>query len=187
MDISSGLSSSSPSRNELGVVTQTGARAIASGRRFGYLEHGGPLLAAGLVLTGFFLPWIHGAGVFSLRSFSGFDLARLVRHYEIAVDSPTFPRAIALALYFAPACALNAALVSVVAGRLGLSRRLRALTLMGSGGYACLIVGTVLVASLGAVGQAQRALSQPEPGLALAAAGSLALVYFGFRQLRLAT
>ena len=45
------------------------------------------LSAACLVLVGFFTPWMNGSSVFDLRSFSGFDFARLVRNFEITANS----------------------------------------------------------------------------------------------------
>ena len=38
---------------------------------------------AALVVLGFFLPWLDGTAEFAARDFSGFDLARLVRNFEL--------------------------------------------------------------------------------------------------------
>ena len=69
------------------------------------------LLGAALIVWGFFLPWLDGTAEFAARDFSGFDLARLVRNFEIAASSEREEgglRLTAVVLYLVPALAVNA-------------------------------------------------------------------------------
>jgi hypothetical protein len=81
---------------------------------------GAAILAVGgavLVVLGFFLPWFEGAAEFVGRDFSGFDLARLVRNFEIVADSSSEEgrlRVTAVVLYMVPALAANGATFAVV-------------------------------------------------------------------------
>ena len=68
-----------------------------------------------LLVAGFFLPWMDGTADFSARDFSGFDLARLVRNFEIATDGDEGRLRVAtVVLYAVPALAVNAAAFTVV-------------------------------------------------------------------------
>jgi hypothetical protein len=75
------------------------------------------LLSAALVVSGFFLPWLDGTAEFAARDFSGFDLARLVRNFEIAASSEREEgglRVTAVVLYLVPALAVNGAAFAVI-------------------------------------------------------------------------
>lgn len=70
---------------------------------------------AALLVVGFFLPWMEGTTEFSARDFSGFDLARLVRNFEIATEEDSGKlRLTAVVLYAVPALAVNAAVFTLV-------------------------------------------------------------------------
>jgi hypothetical protein len=72
---------------------------------------------AALLVVGFFLPWMDGTAEFSARDFSGFDLARLVRNFEIATDGDEGRLRVAtVVLYAVPALAVNAAAFVAVPG-----------------------------------------------------------------------
>ena len=71
---------------------------------------------AALIVWGFFLPWFEGQRVAG-RDFSGFDLARLVRNFEVVATSSSEEgqlRLTAVVLYLAPALAVNGAVFAVV-------------------------------------------------------------------------
>ncbi|MEX1253288.1 MAG: hypothetical protein WEE64_02995 [Dehalococcoidia bacterium] len=144
------------------------------------------IVAAALAVAGFFLPWMNGAGPFDLRSFSGFDFARLVRNFEITADSASSSaqvRGTAVALYLVPALALNAAVLHAAAPLLGLQRRLVGWALLVSGAYALAILGLLLLLSLAPLNDFQSSVGLPSWGFALSAASGALLVWLGRREL----
>ena len=148
-----------------------------------------PLLtavAAALALTGFFLPWMNGAGPFDLRSFSGFDFARLVRNFEITADSASSSaqvRGTAVALYLVPALALNAAVLHVAAPLLGLQGRLVGWALLDSGGYALAVLALLLFLSLAPLNDFASTVGLPSWGFALSVTSGALLMWLGRREL----
>ena len=63
-------------------------------------------------IIGFFLPWLEGTAEFAARDFSGFDLARLIRNFEITAESQSEAgqiRTTALLVYLMPALVVNSA------------------------------------------------------------------------------
>jgi hypothetical protein len=129
---------------------------------------------AGLVALGFFFPWVDGAAEFASRDFSGLDLARLMRNFEIVASSSNEAGKFtltALVLYLAPALAVNGAAVTWLTS----SRRVAA----AGAAVAAVYVGSVLagVALVSAAGDtdAERVLGGLLIGFASTLAGALAL------------
>lgn len=145
------------------------------------------IAAAALVCAGFFLPWMDGAGPFALRSFSGFDFARLVRNFEITADTASSSaqvRGSAVAIYLVPAAAVNAAVLHALARFAGLSRRAAAAALVIASAYVLAVLGLVLVLSLAPLNGFASAVGLPSWGFALTLAGALALGGEGLRTYR---
>jgi hypothetical protein len=135
--------------------------------------------ACALIALGFFLPWVEGADLMDLRSFSGFDLARLVRNFEINADSEAGLgqlRATALSLYLVPALAINAAVIECMSAgtpTLGPAGRLAALV---SGVYVLLVLAVVLFLAQVPVNHFEVVVGTPSWGFAATAIGGAALV-----------
>jgi len=73
------------------------------------------IAGAALLVVAFFLPWMDGSAEFAARDFSGFDLARLVRNFEIATSGDNDRlRLTAAVLYGVPALAVNAGVFAIV-------------------------------------------------------------------------
>lgn len=137
------------------------ARALATG-------------GAGLVVLGFFLPWVDGAAEFASRDFSGQDLARLMRNFEIVASSSSEAGRFtltALVLYLVPALAVNAAAIAWLTD----SRRVAAAAFLTAGAYgAAVLAGVALVSATGDT-DAERVLGGLLTGFACTLAGALAL------------
>lgn len=100
---------------------------------------------ATMVVLGFFLPWLDGTAEFAARDFSGFDLARLVRNFEIVASSSTEANRIgltAVALYAMPALAINGAVLALVPA----IRREAAAIALGIGAVYALVILTGVTA-----------------------------------------
>ena len=146
--------------------------------------------AAGLICWAFFLPWMDGSGPFDLRSFSGFDFARLVRNLEITTDSQSSlsqVRASAIALYLVPALAVNAAALHACEGVLALPRRYAAWALAIAATYALALLLLILAFSLTPLNELASAVGAPRMGFLLTALGAGGLALISRRQLRRAS
>jgi len=145
------------------------------------------LAAAALVLVAFFLPWMAGDGPFSLRTFSGFDFARLVRNFEITADTASSSaqvRGVAVAVYLLPAVAANAAMLRLCAAFRLLDRRVAGWALIGAAAYILAMQALLLFLSLVPVNDFASSVGLPRWGFALSAAGAAALAWLGRRDLR---
>src|SRR5438876_1250141 len=80
-----------------------------------------------LVIGGFFLPWVRGAGIFSFRSFSGFALAGIARDLGREYALVPLP---GLVILLVPAAVLNATVLAILGGSIGLSGLHRTLVSM---------------------------------------------------------
>lgn len=150
-------------------------------------EHVVSLAALTLVVGGFFLPWMDGSGPFGLRTFSGFDFARLVRNFEITTDSASGAaqvRVTAVALYLVPAAAVNAAVLHVLSGLAGLRGRIIGWTIAVGGAYVVAILAVVLLLSLVPLNDFKNAVGLPRWGFATSLAGGLLLAWAGRNELR---
>lgn len=79
---------------------------------------------AALIAGAFFLDWFAGSAEFGARDFSGADLARLIRNFDIVASSSSESgqlRAWAIVLYVAPALAINGAVMSWLPVRVGVA------------------------------------------------------------------
>jgi hypothetical protein len=144
--------------------------------------------AAALICWAFFLPWMNGDGPFDLRSFSGFDFARLVRNFEITTDTQSSlaqVRASAIALYLVPALAVNAAAIHLAAPMLALPARYAGWALMIAAVYAGAMLLLVLTFSLVPLNDLAEALGSPRAGFALTGVGVGALSLAGRREFEL--
>lgn len=142
--------------------------------------------AAALVVGGFFAPWMEGAGPLDLRTFSGFDFARLMRNFEIAADSAAETggvRGAALALYLAPALAVNGALLHQLRG-FEIMRAAGGPALIAGGAYAAWVLAVVLLLSQAPVNDFERVVGTPSWGYGLTAVGAAALVAVGLTEVR---
>ncbi|MEO8458372.1 MAG: hypothetical protein ABI559_11220 [Chloroflexota bacterium] len=123
-------------------------------------------IGAALIVIGFFLPWLDGTGAFAARDFSGFDLARLVRNFEIATPNQGSQlRATAIALYLVPALAVNGAVLGWFLGRAS------AIAMLVGGLYAAAILGVALMLSLVSWTDLGDVLGAPRLGFLVSAAG----------------
>jgi len=125
---------------------------------------------AALLLAGFFEPWFGGAAEFAARDFSGFDLARLVRNFEIA-SSPEDAGRLRIAtavLYLVPALGINAG----VFVWFPVSGRAVALVVGGSALYAALVLLGVAFLSAASVTDLADVLGGPQRGFWLSATGA---------------
>lgn len=136
------------------------------------------LLAAGgaaLLLAGFFEPWFAGTAEFAARDFSGFDLARLVRNFEIASSSDEAGRlrAAAAVLYLVPALGINAC----VFAWFPMPAPTAALVVGASSLYAAFVLLTVALLSAASITELAPVLGGPQRGfwLSLAGAGLLGM------------
>lgn len=136
-----------------------------------------------LVVAGFFLPWIHGSAEFASRDFTGFDLARLVRNFEIVASSSQEAgefRATAVVIYLVPALAVNGAALAWLAA----SRRVGAAALLTTAGYTMFLLVGLALLSVASWTELQRVLGGLMAGFAFSLAGSLALLTAGGMLLR---
>ncbi|HLB26658.1 MAG TPA: hypothetical protein VJN32_03340 [Dehalococcoidia bacterium] len=160
------------------------ALLAASGRAREALPH---LLATCLVLAGFFLPWMDGASVFALRSFSGFDFARLLRNLEIAADSPGDRgqiTATAVAIYLVPALAVNAAVLSQLSASVKPLRHAAGVAHLVAGAYCLALLTFILLLSITPINDFSRVVGAPSWGFWLTLSGALGLAMLGVRALR---
>jgi hypothetical protein len=138
--------------------------------------------AASAIVIGFFLPWVEGASLLDFRSFSGFDLARLVRNFEISVgpDSELNElRASAIALYIVPALAVNAAALELLRWRLPDAATLSRAASVACGAYAAFVLLVVLLLSQVPVNNFEVVAGTPSWGFAMVAVGAALLVWTG--------
>ncbi len=145
------------------------------------------LSAACLVLVGFFTPWMNGSSVFDLRSFSGFDFARLVRNFEITANSAEASgqiRATAVAIYLIPALAINGALLYLLSSFAGWLRYAAGVALLLAAGYIVAILFALLFLSVVPVSQFADVVGLPSWGFGLTISGALLLGLLGQRQVR---
>jgi hypothetical protein len=144
------------------------------------------VVAALLVLRGFFLPWMEGAGPFGERSFSGFDFARLVRNFELTADTASSTgqvRGTAIALYLIPAAAINGAVLHVIETLSRSHHRAAAWALIAAGAYALLLLAVLLMMSIVPFNDFAGAVGRPSWGFVATLAGALALLWCGKRAL----
>jgi hypothetical protein len=142
------------------------------------------VLAALLVLGGFFLPWMEGAGPFGERSFSGFDFARLVRNFDLAADTASSTgqvRGTAIALYLIPAAAINGAVLHVIETLSRSRHQAAAWALIAAGAYTLLLLAVLLVLSSVPFNDFAGAVGRPSWGYVATVAGALALLWCGKR------
>ena len=129
----------------------------------------------GLVLVGFFLPWFQGDGVFALRTFSGFGLARDLHTLTTSMETVTGGSLTPLLFYLAPAGAVGVALYTVLAGASAISKLLALLV----GVYTLAGVMAALVVAMTAVTDVDRYLGAPSWGLGVTVAGAMLMVAGG--------
>ena len=123
---------------------------------------------AALVVAGFFLPWFQGDGVFALRTFSGFGLARDLHTLTTSMETVTGGSLTPLLFYIAPACAVGVALYVVLAGMSAVSRLLALVV----GAYTLALAIVALVVATTTVTDADRYLGAPSWGLGITAFGA---------------
>lgn len=128
-----------------------------------------------LVVSGFFLPWLNGAAEFAARDFSGFDLARLVRNFEIvASSSPEAGRLglIAAVLYTVPALAVNGAILSLAPA---IHRKAGAIALAVAAVYALVVLTLTAAMTVIPGTDLEGVLGAPMKGFFVSIAGGAAL------------
>jgi hypothetical protein len=135
-------------------------------------------LGAALVMGGFFFDWFSGTAEFAARDFSGADLARLMRNFEIVASSSTESgqlRASAIVLYLGPALALNGAVLAWLPVR----GRFAAAAAFVGGSYAgSLLLGLVLLSAVSWT-ELERVLGGTLAGFWATAAGAVLLLQAG--------
>lgn len=147
------------------------------------VTNGGHSIAAGwlivagaaLVVAGFFLPWFEGDGVFALRTFSGFGLARDLHTLTTSMETVTGGSLTPLLFYLAPAGAVGVALYAVLVGASAISKLLALLV----GIYTLAVVTVAIVVAMTALTDAGRYLTAPSWGLGVTGAGALLMVAGG--------
>lgn len=143
--------------------------------------------AAALVVIGFFSPWMDGTSAFDLRTFSGFDFARLVRNFEITADSAEASgqiRASALAIYLMPAVAINGALLLQISALYGSFRYAAGVALLLAAGYIAAMLFALFLLSAVPVNQFAEIVGLPSWGFGLTLLGALLLGLLGHRAVR---
>jgi hypothetical protein len=139
-------------------------------------------VATVLVVGGFFLPWVRGAGIFSLRSFSGFALAGIARDLGQEYAAVPLP---GLVILLVPAAVLNASVLATLGGLVGLTALHRAFISIAAGIYGSAVTGGILFLVLIPVSGVQAVAGGPQAGLFFVFGGSLALLLSGLNLLRL--
>jgi hypothetical protein len=160
----------SPELRDEGAVSRAAARVLAS-------------VGAALVLAGFFLDWFSGTAEFAARDFSGADLARLVRNFEIVATSSSEAgqlRATAVVLYLGPALAVNGAALCW----LPVARRASGIAALAGGLYAALVLAAAFVLSVAAWTDLEGVLGSTMVGLWVTAIGAGLLGQAGLMMLR---
>jgi hypothetical protein len=140
-------------------------------------------LGAALVLAGFFLDWFSGTSEFAARDFSGADLARLVRNFEIVAASSREAgqlRATAVVLYLGPALAVNGAALCW----LPVGRRACGVAALAGGLYAAAVLAAAFALSVVAWTDLEEVLGATMAGLWVTAIGAGLLGQAGLMMLR---
>lgn len=146
------------------------------------------VMAAVAALTAFFLPWMNGDGTFALRTFSGFDFARLIRNFEITAASQqdvAQVRGTAVLFYLAPALLVNSASVYALAPLIGASQRLCGVALAAAGIYALALVALLLVMGALPLSPLAPHVAMPREGMLITVAAATCVALLGRRELRL--
>ena len=139
-----------------------------------------------LIVIGFFLPWMEGSNELSHRGFSGFDFARLIRNFEITAASESETgriRAAAFLLYLMPALAVNAAVLTALAGKFGIPGRVAAASVMVAGLYGLVVLGVLYFLSVVQLNDFAGVVGAPRYGFLLSALGSAVLLGVGLARL----
>ncbi len=140
------------------------------------------LVAGGLIVLGFFLPWVEGASILDFRSFSGLDLARLVRNFEINSSSASGLsqiRLTALCLYLVPALTVNAVVLEYVCLASPSISPVARVAALCAGTYAVVILALVMFLSQVPVNDLERVVGTPSVGFVATATGASILVWLG--------
>jgi hypothetical protein len=119
-----------------------------------------------------------GEDVFELRTFSGFDLARIVRNFEITASSTEETgqiRLVAVALYLVPAVAINGAVLHQLQAHAPGVRAASVIALFAAATYGLLVLGAVLLLSAASINDFERYVGWPRVGFVLTLAGLAAL------------
>lgn len=133
---------------------------------------------AALVLGGFFLDWFSGSAEFAARDFSGADLARLIRNFEIVASSSTEAgqlRAWAVVLYLAPALAANGAALAWLPVR----RPAAAIAALTGAVYIAGVLAVIFVLSVASWTELARVLGGTMPGFWASGVGVALLAQSG--------
>ncbi|MEX0683872.1 MAG: hypothetical protein WD904_02620 [Dehalococcoidia bacterium] len=133
---------------------------------------------AALLTAGFFAPWVAGTAEFGARDFSGFDLARLVRNFEVVSTSSRESgglRATAVLLYLVPALAVN----SVVVTWLRMPPRIASLLIVTAAAYAATVLFAMVLLAGVSWTELERELGHPLIGIWLSACGAATLAVAG--------
>jgi hypothetical protein len=139
-------------------------------------------VGAALVLGGFFLDWFAGSAEFASRDFSGADLARLIRNFEVVASSSVESgqlRISAVVLYLVPALAINGAVLAQFAG----ARWARAVALCAAAAYGfAVLLAAALLAAVSWT-DLQGVLGEPMPGFFVSLLGVALLAAAGWHVL----
>lgn len=130
---------------------------------------------AALIVAGFFLPWVGGAAEFASRDFTGFDLARLMRNFEVVASSSSDAGKFtltAVVLYLVPALAVNGAVLVWLAD----SRRLASGALALAALYGAAVLGGVAAISSIGDSDAERVLGGLMAGFGSSGLGAALLL-----------
>jgi hypothetical protein len=145
------------------------------------------VIAAALVVIGFFLPWMDGANAFDLRTFSGFDFARLVRNFEITAGSVPETgqiRATAVAVYLMPALAINGAFLYQISAFARSLRYAAGVALLLAAIYIVSMLLALLFLSMVHINQFADVVGPPLWGFGLTLWGALLLGWLGQKEMR---
>ena len=134
------------------------------------------VIGACLVVAGFFLPWFEGDGVFALRTFSGFGLARDLHTLTTSMRTVTGGSLSPLLFYIAPAGAVGVASYAVLAGMSAVTRLLTFVL----GLYTLLVAIGALIIATTAVTDADRYMGTPSWGLGVTAIGAVLMLAGGW-------
>lgn len=145
------------------------------------------VIPAALVVIGFFSPWMDGTDAFDLRTFSGFEFARLVRNFEITADSASATgqiRVTALAIYLVPALAINGTLMLQLSAFAGALHRAASVALLLAAIYILSMLSALSVLSVIPSNQFADVVGLPSWGFGLTLSGALLLGWLGRIEMR---
>jgi len=128
-----------------------------------------------------------GTNAFDLRTFSGFDFARLVRNFEITADSDPVAgqlRVTAVAIYLMPALAVNAVFLRQLSAFVRSLEHAAGVALLLAAVYILSMLAALFFLSVAHITEFADVVGAPSWGLGLTLSGALLLGWIGQGEVR---